>query len=66
MILPWGKYAGEDLGDVPDGYLNWLFDNMVIRNKRDRQIHAAVTKELAERDETGFSVPDDYENFNYR
>jgi hypothetical protein len=23
-IMPWGKYRGERLGDVPDDYLDWL------------------------------------------
>ncbi len=22
--MPWGKYEGERLGDVPDSYLTWL------------------------------------------
>lgn len=61
MILPWGKYAGEDLEDVPNSYLEWLDENMVLRNNRDVSIHAAIRKELKDRDETGFFIPGDYD-----
>ena len=25
--MPWGKYAGQDLSDIPTGYLDWLIGN---------------------------------------
>ena len=25
MIMPFGKHLGEELGDLPDGYLEWLY-----------------------------------------
>jgi uncharacterized protein (DUF3820 family) len=33
--LPFGKYKGTDLEDVPDGYLRWFVgeDNIVSQNK---------------------------------
>jgi uncharacterized protein (DUF3820 family) len=27
MKMPFGKYKGEDLEDVPTGYLLWLLEN---------------------------------------
>ena len=27
MEMPWGKYRGEDLEDIPDDYLTWVLDN---------------------------------------
>jgi len=27
MIMPWGKYKGKDLEEVPSGYLKWLAEN---------------------------------------
>ena len=27
MILPWGKFKGKDLEDIPSGYLKWLSEN---------------------------------------
>jgi uncharacterized protein (DUF3820 family) len=26
-LMPFGKYKGEKLADVPDGYLRWLWQN---------------------------------------
>lgn len=26
-IMPFGKYKGQTLGEVPDSYLLWLFEN---------------------------------------
>lgn len=28
MIMPFGKYKGEQLGDIPDNYLQWIIDNV--------------------------------------
>lgn len=25
-IMPWGKYAGKKMEDVPDDYLLWLYE----------------------------------------
>jgi len=27
MIMPWGKHKGEDIEDLPSGYLKWLAEN---------------------------------------
>lgn len=27
MIMPWGKFKGKDLEDIPSGYLYWLKEN---------------------------------------
>jgi hypothetical protein len=24
MIMPWGKYKGAEIGDLPSSYLKWL------------------------------------------
>lgn len=61
MIIPWGKYSGEDLEDIPNGYLEWLFDNMVIRHSKDQKIYDAVKQELEDRDEHGIYIPGDFD-----
>lgn len=30
MIMPFGKYKGEDLEDIPVDYLSWILNNMEI------------------------------------
>jgi hypothetical protein len=27
MIMPWGKFQGEDIEDIPSDYLRWLAEN---------------------------------------
>lgn len=27
-VMPWGKYEGKELGEVPTSYLKWLVDNI--------------------------------------
>jgi hypothetical protein len=27
MKMPWGKFKGEDIGDIPSDYLKWLAEN---------------------------------------
>ena len=26
-LMPWGKYQGKKMNDVPDSYLLWLYEN---------------------------------------
>lgn len=27
FVMPWGKYEGQEMGELPSGYLVWLFEN---------------------------------------
>jgi len=58
MIMPWGKFVGYDLGDIPNNYLEWLLDNIEIKNRYDSNLHDAVMAELRERDEIGLYLED--------
>jgi len=40
MIMPWGKYKGQDLEKVPSGYLRWL-----SLNCEDDEIATAADEE---------------------
>lgn len=58
MIIPWGKYSGEDLESIPNSYLEWLHQNMIIRHNRDQKIYDAIKLELTDRDEHGIWIDD--------
>lgn len=32
MEMPFGKYRGWDIGDIPDDYLEWVLENVEIRS----------------------------------
>lgn len=37
-IMPWGKYKGEELQDVPASYLVWL-EGEIRKNDRNTEFH---------------------------
>ena len=45
MRMPWGKFRGEDLGDVPASYLAWAVEEATI----SRDLRTAIRDELARR-----------------
>jgi hypothetical protein len=44
--MPFGKYKGEPLGEIPSGYLNWALQN--CRNL-DPWLRVAIRRELERR-----------------
>ena len=30
-LMPWGKYAGYKMADIPPDYLIWLFENHKVK-----------------------------------
>lgn len=56
MKMPFGKFKGHDLEDVPNSYLDWLYENMVIQYDRDKELHRAIGEELENRDIEGVWV----------
>jgi len=53
--LPFGKYKGEDIEDVPDSYLRWFIgeDDIVRRNP---VLCENIKKELAYRDKFDLNI----------
>jgi hypothetical protein len=45
MRMPWGKYRGEDLAEVPSSYLAWVVEECDLRPA----LETAVRAELADR-----------------
>lgn len=33
VIMPFGKYKDEYIGDIPNNYLEWLYDNVELNGK---------------------------------
>ena len=46
MLMPFGKYKGQDLSEVPDDYLLWLIGNIPLRDP----LLSAVMGEITGRD----------------
>ena len=46
MIMPWGKYQGVDIEELPSGYLKWLAENC-----DDNALCEAADKEYRYRDD---------------
>jgi hypothetical protein len=46
-VMPFGKYKGEFLGDIPKSYLIWMMDNLDLRQPLKDCVKATV--EMMER-----------------
>lgn len=44
-LMPFGKYAGEPLSEIPSGYLHWLLTDCEL----DEDLYADVETELENR-----------------
>lgn len=55
-IMPWGKYIGELIDDVPRSYLNWLLEQPWIEEKRNEELLAAVEDQCAIRDRSHITL----------
>jgi hypothetical protein len=42
--MPFGKYQGEDLSQIPTHYLEWLRDNVELRSWLDRQVREEMAR----------------------
>ena len=42
MVMPWGKFKGKTIEDIPSGYLKWLIDK--CESLDDDLIEAADTE----------------------
>lgn len=51
MEMPWGKFRGEDLGNIPTSYLVWVFESCDL----DFDLSEAIRFEFADR--LGLDIP---------
>jgi hypothetical protein len=50
MKMPYGKYKGREVEELPSSYLLWVAENWREDSERDRQICEAADKEWQERE----------------
>jgi hypothetical protein len=48
MTMPFGKYKGEALADIPGDYLQWVLENCT---NMKRELAVEIRNELAERED---------------
>jgi len=42
MIMPFGKYKGEEILDIPVDYLEWVYDNLDVDSSLEEEISNAI------------------------
>lgn len=42
IVMPFGKYKGEYVYDLPIGYLEWLYDNIELRGDLQQAVSQAI------------------------
>jgi len=53
--MPWGKYRGENIDNVPRHYLEWLLEQEWIGDKKNESFVEAIEAQLAMRDRSHIS-----------
>jgi len=42
IIMPFGKYKGEQLLDIPASYLEWIYDNLELNGDLEQAVSDAI------------------------
>jgi len=53
IIMPWGKYEGRAIDELPSNYLHWILDNFDTETRLKQSIVDAAEEELEWRDDNG-------------
>jgi hypothetical protein len=53
VIMPFGKYKGEELLDIPVEYLEWLYDNVELYSSLEQKVSDAISLLRAEETRRG-------------
>lgn len=54
VIMPFGKYKGEQLLDIPVSYLEWIYDNLELNGDLKKSVSDAIDILRAEKNRRGF------------
>lgn len=57
MKMPFGKYYGKELQDIPDEYLNWALDNVKFKSP---ELKKSIENELTTREAQEKDLTDNY------
>ena len=50
VAMPFGKYRGQDVGEVPSGYFEWLLEQEWFEEPRWADLREEVENEMEIRD----------------
>ena len=50
MIMPYGKFKGQDIANVPSSYLRWIAENVEEKTPRGKKICLAADAEYQYRE----------------
>lgn len=58
MRMPFGKFKGEELLDIPVGYLEWCLDNLELDLRLETEMTSAIELLRAEETRRGTTPKD--------
>lgn len=53
MIMPYGKFKGQDITAIHSGYLKWIAENIQEKTRSGKEICRAADKEWQWREKHG-------------
>lgn len=53
IIMPFGKYKGEQLLDIPVSYLEWIYDNLELNGDLEQAVSDAIDVLRGEKNRRG-------------
>lgn len=58
MLMPYGKFKGKPIEELPSSYLRWLAENINDEYKKDESLCLAADKEYQYREKNGCHFED--------
>jgi len=58
MIMPYGKFKGKPIEELPSSYLRWMAENINDEYKKEESICLAADKEYQYREKNGMHFED--------
>lgn len=61
IIMPFGKYKGEQLLDIPASYLEWIYDNLELNVDLEHAVSDAIDILRGEKNRRGIVKRDRFD-----